>query len=346
MPDADAEVRVTGTFRGTKAAELAVVERGGFVESRHLGSAAVVDAEGELLLDLGDARAPVLGRSTLKFLQALASQEAGAELHGEHLAIACASHAGTPLHIALVRDILGRAHLDERSLACPAAWPNDSASRDALIRANEPSASIYMECSGKHAAMLLACVASGWDTTTYLDPAHPLQRLIAQTIERFCGERIMATTVDGCGAPAHATSLAGLARSMSKFVTSQPGSPFGIFRHAAEIASEVRAHGWTIDGPGRPNAVVIDQLGVIAKTGAEGIMLMAAPDGTAVAIKILDGNGRAATLVGLQLLIAAGSVSAADAQRVVPELHLELFGAGRPVGAVRLGRDVPTAITR
>ncbi|MEK8107682.1 asparaginase [Micromonospora sp. M12] len=33
-----------------------------------------------------------------------------------------------------------------------------------------------MNCSGKHAAMLVACVARSWSTHDYLDPEHPLQR--------------------------------------------------------------------------------------------------------------------------------------------------------------------------
>ncbi|MEJ7756649.1 MAG: asparaginase [Nocardioidaceae bacterium] len=30
-----------------------------------------------------------------------------------------------------------------------------------------------MDCSGKHAATLATCVAADWETTSYLDPAHP-----------------------------------------------------------------------------------------------------------------------------------------------------------------------------
>ena len=151
-----------GTFLGKDAVELATVTRNGFIESRHLGSAAVVDAEGRLLGALGDVETPVFPRSTLKFLQALASLEAGADLEGEALAIACASHQGSPSHIATVRTMLDRAGLSERALQCPPAWPYDRASRDALVRSGDPSSPIYMECSGKHAAMLMACVAAGW----------------------------------------------------------------------------------------------------------------------------------------------------------------------------------------
>lgn len=337
---------MAGTFLGKDSVELAIVTRGGFIESRHLGSAAVVDADGELLLSLGDVRTPVFPRSTLKFVQALASLEAGARLDGEHLAIACASHVGTPLHIALVRDVLGRAGLDESALQCPATWPADRACRDSLIRSGEPSAKVYMECSGKHAGFLAACSAAGWPVESYLHPDHPLQKLIRESLARFAGEQVSTTSVDGCGAPIHAISLAGLARAMSRFATSQASSPFGIFRNAAKIWQATLQHPWTIAGNGRPDSVVIEELGVLAKTGAEGVLVLVAPDGTSVALKALDGSTRAIMLPGLQLLVATGAVDPARAEAVLPKLRLGITGGGQTVGGIMLGSDIPSVIDR
>ena len=59
-------------------------------------------------------------------------------------------------------------------------------------------------CSGKHAAKLVTCVTAGWDTASYLDAGHPLQLGIIEQIERLGSAPITATSVDGCGAPAHA----------------------------------------------------------------------------------------------------------------------------------------------
>lgn len=334
------------TFSGTSAVELAVVQRSGFVESRHLGAAAVVNAEGDVIYALGDVTSPVFARSTLKPLQALAALEAGARLAGEHLAVACASHVGTALHAALVRDVLQQCGLSEHALGCPPAWPLDRASRDSLIRSGEPSNRIFMECSGKHAAFLAACVAAGWPLDSYLQPDHPLQKLVRDTIARFAGEQVRFSGVDGCGAPVHAVSLAGLARSMSRFATSQPSSPFAIFRHAAQIWDAVRQHPTTMQGTGEPDSVVIEDLGVFSKSGAEGMQILVAPDGTAVAIKMLDGSNRAGMLVGLQLLLAAGAIDATAAQSVLPKLGLAVHGGGTPVGGVQLGADVPNTISR
>ena len=138
--------------------ELAVVERSGLIESRHLGAAIVLEADGSERV-LGDVDALIYPRSTLKLMQAVAVQRLGATLDGVELVLSAASHVGTPAHVDAVRAILGRAGLDEGALACPVSWPADAPSRRAASAAER----VTMGCSGKHAAFLLACV--GQDIT-------------------------------------------------------------------------------------------------------------------------------------------------------------------------------------
>ncbi|MBU4466068.1 MAG: asparaginase [Actinobacteria bacterium] len=323
------------TFAVTQAVELAVVERSGFVESRHAGSAIVLAPDGTVVRELGEPGALILPRSSLKPLQALACLTANAPLEGEQLAISTASHAGTDRHVAVVRDILATAGLGEEALGCPAAWPFDQATRDEMVRDHAEPARIRMTCSGKHAAMLLTCVVNGWDTATYLETSHPLQAHIRDVVERLSGERAAATAIDGCGAPVYAMTLAGLARAVSRVGTSSASSPFALHRHAGSLVRAVREHPWAIDGSGRADTVVIERLGVFAKFGAEGIMIMVAPDGTTVALKILDGSGRAATAVALRLLENVGALSSAEVADALALLPLSVQGGGRDVGTIR-----------
>ena len=146
------------TFAVADAVELAVVERSGFVESRHTGAAIVLDPDGTPIATLGDVDSPILPRSSLKPLQALACLTAGAPLEGERLALATASHSGTDRHVAVVRDILDAAGLGEDALGCPPAWPGDRPRATSSSATAAAPARIRMNCSGKHAAMLLACV--------------------------------------------------------------------------------------------------------------------------------------------------------------------------------------------
>lgn len=323
------------TFPVAASVELAVVERSGFIESRHAGAAIVIAPDGVTARTLGDVEQPILPRSSMKPMQALGCLTAGASLDGERLGLATASHSGTERHVAAVRGILEAAGLDESALACPAAWPEDRATRDSLVRELLGPERVYMNCSGKHAAMLLTCRTNGWDTATYLDPAHPLQVHIRELVERLTGTKTYATAIDGCGAPVYAMTLSGLARAIQRIGTSSERSPFALHRAAGALVRAVREHPWTIQGPGLPDTLAVEKLGVFAKTGAEGVCVMVAPDGTTVALKMLDGSGRAAAVTALALLTQAGSLPAPQVARVIAELPLTVSGGGQKVGVIR-----------
>ncbi|WP_312171965.1 asparaginase [Microbacterium sp.] len=322
------------------AVELAVVERSGFVESRHAGAAVVLSPDGDVIARHGNTDALILPRSSLKPLQAVACITAGAVLEGEQLALSTASHSGTDRHASVVRDMLTEGGLTEDHLGCPPAWPTDTATRDEMVREHVAQARIRMNCSGKHAAMLRACVATGWPTDGYLDVAHPLQVHIRDVIERLTGEKIAHTAIDGCGAPVYALTLTGLARAIHRIGTASDRSPFALHRVAGSLVRAVREHPWTIEGPGRPDSIAIEKLGVFAKGGAEGIMVMVAPNGTTVALKMLDGASRASTIVAATLLARAGALSDADVATLAAALPLDVLGGGEVVGAVHPGSGI------
>jgi L-asparaginase II len=282
---------MTGPLDAAGSVELAVAWRSGWPESRHLGAAVLVDADGAIVRALGDPDALVYPRSALKLVQATAVELLGVVFDDQQTVLSAASHAGTPAHVSVVERMLADAGLDEGALRCPADWPGDPAARRA---ASEPRR-ITMNCSGKHAGFLAACVAHGWDTESYLDPAHPLQRHVVETVERTAGESIAHLGVDGCGAPVPVLSLAGLARSASH--TARAGTTLG---------DAILREPWAIDGPGRSNTVTIERSGLVAKLGAEGVLVLVTPGGEAVAVKSLDGAHRATTLVGLELLVREG----------------------------------------
>ena len=324
-----------GTFSIADSVELAVVERGGFIESRHAGSAVVLSPDGEVVRALGDVRSPIFPRSCLKPFQAVAVMTSGVNLRGEDAAISTASHSGTAAHVALVRGLLDRASLPVSVLGCPPAAPSDQAARDQLARSGGARERVYMNCSGKHAAMLLACVANDWPLEGYLDPEHPLQKCVLDVIERFTGERPAATAVDGCGAPVHAISLNALARGIQKITTAATASSFALYREAAALTEAARANPWAVGGPGQPDTIAMERLGVFAKIGAEGIMVMTAPNGTTTALKVLDGSSRASTIIALRLLAEAGAVEHDAVDAVQTELDLWVMGGERRVGQIR-----------
>lgn len=318
-------------------AELAVVTRSGLIESRHFGSLVAVDPSGAPLLELGLPDAVVLPRSTVKPLQALACLTAGAPLAGPELAIAAGSHTGEDEHVRVVRAILERAGLDESALGCPVDRPEDEGTFERLVRAGEPRARIRMNCSGKHAAMLLACAVNGWSTHDYLETAHPLQQHVRSTMAELTGVPVGLDAIDGCGAPLFGTTVRGVAQAFRALVQADADSPAGL------VAAAMREHPFYVGGSGHQNSTLMETVpGALAKGGAEGVIGVAAADGTAVSMKIVDGSPRATTLLALRVLEALGTnVSGATALTDLPVL-----GGGVPVGSIEVGHDLATALER
>jgi L-asparaginase II len=310
---------------------VAEVVRSGFVEGHHYGSVVALAADGSVEFAVGDVESPVLPRSCNKLMQAIAMVECGYPLRGELLALAGASHSGEPFHLEAVRRILDSAGLDEAALQTPPDYPLDDQARDELLRAGGEKSSLAMNCSGKHAAMLATCLVNGWDTATYLDPDHPLQKAIMTTFAALTGDDVDTVAVDGCGAPLLSTSLVGLARGFRAVATASEGP-------AAEVARAYREQPEYASGSRRDEAKLIRAVpGLIGKAGAESCYAVALPDGRAVALKVDDGAARARPIVMAAALERLGipDEPGVDGGAVRETGRHVLLGGGRPVGEIR-----------
>lgn len=344
QPSRPQPTQPTATFAVGEAEELVHVVRNGFIESRSIGSAVVTAPDGSVLASLGHPAAPIYPRSTLKPLQAIASLRHGARLVDEQVALACGSHRGTARHRQTAATILSYAGLDETFLQCPPAWPADPAGLLEMAQDAGPGGPLQTplayNCSGKHAGFLSAAKHGGHDVGTYLDPENPVQREVAAVLEEYCGEPVAHWGVDGCGAPAPVLSLTGLARGIGRVAAAPLRRDAEV--HAAAVATAMLDHPWAVHGETNTNTVVIRELGVLAKLGADGVMVMAAGDGTSVAVKALDGGTRAGNLVALVLLaqFAPEQVDLDALPGVLDSVAPKILGRGTPVGRVQLARPV------
>ncbi|GAA4505293.1 asparaginase [Actinoallomurus oryzae] len=299
---------------------LVEVERSGFVESRHRGSVIALDADGSPALSLGSPDEPVFPRSANKPLQAVAMVRHGLGLENELLALAAASHSGEDFHVEGAQKILAGAGLTADALRCPAQWPLDI--ELAVVR---EKSRLRMNCSGKHAAMLATCVVNGWPTGSYLSPEHPLQVAVRETVEELTGEQVVATGVDGCGAPLFAFGLTGLSRAFRALVLADPGTP------ERRVADAMRAYPEWTSGTDREERRLMDAVpGLLVKCGAEGIDAFALADGRAGAIKIDDGAMRARTPATVATLRALGVDGALGELSTLP-----VHGGDSVVGEIR-----------
>jgi L-asparaginase II len=310
---------------------IAEIVRSGFTEGHHYGSFVALDPAGAVVEARGDVSAPILPRSCNKPLQAVGMLHAGLDLDGELLALACASHSGEPFHVDGVRRILAGAGLAEDALQTPPDFPLDDTAREQVIRDGGHRAPVLMNCSGKHAAMLATCVANGWDTATYRDPAHPLQQAITGTFADLTGEPVEHVAVDGCGAPLLSTSLTGLARAFGRVATASDGPE-------RRVAAAIRSHPEYVSGTTRDELLLLRSIpGAIGKAGAESCYAVALPDGRAFALKTDDGAARARPVVMAALLERLGvSVEdGVDTAAVRRSGEAPLLGGGLPVGEIR-----------
>jgi L-asparaginase II len=300
-------------------AVLAEYVRDGVVESVHRGYLLALNADGSVNLALGDSEHLIFPRSTVKSIQGAAMVRAGLKLEPRLLALGCSSHSGSDEHIAAVREILALAKLEESALQCMLDKPLGEAERRAW--GDAPATRIAMNCSGKHAAMLLTCVTNSWPIENYLDAAHPLQIAIKNELESLAGEKITLTSTDGCGAPLFLISLAGLARAIRAVtISSDPVHQ--------SVMSAARQFPKMVAGMGRLTTQMIEAVpGLYMKDGAEAVEVASMPDGRTLVFKVSDGSLRPFRVLVHAGLKKLGIDSPYEAENVL--------GGSAIIGAIR-----------
>jgi L-asparaginase len=291
--------------------------RDGIVESRHRVHAVVCDGRGRVLMRAGDPQLLSFVRSSLKPFQAtvfVGSGAADACGCGERgLAIACASHAGTPAHAREAFRLLWGAEIEPEQLQCPIPACGTSA--------------LEHNCSGKHAAFLATCKRLGWSSESYLQSEHPLQQEVLKRVAELLAlppaELLVAR--DDCGAPTLQLQLAQMA-----LLYAHLGS--GEQPDLERLLRAMLNHPELVAGEGRFDTELMRQGHgqVLSKGGAEGIQCLSrVGDGLGLAIKVEDGAARAKHAVALHLLeqldwLTPEALGDLRGQFLEPAPHLQL----------------------
>lgn len=305
---------------------LARVVRNGLVEAEHDGAVCAVDVDGRLVASSGDLERPFYLRSAAKPFQATVSQEQGADLSLPQMALACASHGGQPVHIAVVRSMLAEVGLNESALRCPPAWPFGVGAQEQLVATGhrEPRA-IWHNCSGKHAAMLRACVAAGWPTQTYLDADHPLQQRIAGTMHDVLGATHGPVGIDGCGVPAFRGTVRSMAKAYARLAGDSRFSLAWVAMHSRPALTSDQS---------QPAAHIATWVDAAAKHGAEACLGVAVRDRLGMAAKVWDGSPRAVGVGMVAALDQLGLISPPARESMREISHPPVLGGGKPQGAI------------
>ena len=284
---------------------LVELTRGGLVESVHTGALVVARPNGEAVVSIGDGARPVFPRSAIKALQAVPLLETGAaDAYGfgdAEIALACASHSGTPAHADLARAMLAAAKRGPDDLACGAHAPSHEASARVLAATGQAPSALHNNCSGKHSGMVCTCTHTKDPVTGYLDVRHPHQQRIAKVLHAFCGDGFVAARfgIDGCSAPNWAIPVSDLARAFAVYISGHGLAP-ARRRVTERIAKACMARPDMVAGPERLDTNAMSALPgkLFMKTGAEGVYCGAFLEhGLGFALKIDDGNKRAAEAI-------------------------------------------------
>ncbi|WP_137872940.1 asparaginase [Rhodococcus sp. Q] len=308
--------------------ELVEVVRSGFRECVHRGSLVVLDPSGETLLAVGEVNTPIFPRSANKPLQTVAMLRNGfVPADSREVALATSSHGGEPEHVAGVLGLLERNGLTERELRCPPDLPWNDIARARVLAVGGSPRRVFMNCSGKHAAMVAVCAARDWPLESYLDAAHPLQQEIQETIADLSGEDEYELGIDGCGLPIVPLSLTALARAFARLVTGAPDTA------ERTVADAVREHPWQVSGTGLDDERLMSTVpGLLCKVGADGVHAGALPDGRAFALKIDDGSERARIPLTAAILHRIGVEWTEDLAELA---SAPVLGGGVRVGTIR-----------
>ena len=320
------------------------VLRGPVVESRHRLHCAAVDPAGRLVAGTGAPDFATTFRSSAKPFQLLPLVERGiADRLGctqEELAIMAASHTGSRHHLELVQGLLDRIGRTAADLACGYHEPADPESLEDVRHHPEKRSALYNNCSGKHAGMIALALAEGWPVEGYHRPEHPLQQLKRRTVAECCAvaPESMAVAVDGCSVSVFGLPLSAMARGYARFAEAMARGGDARAQALGRIGRAMASFPRVVEGEGRLATAIVEasQGRVVAKGGAEGLLLVADPGRSlGVALKCEDGANRAMGPAAVAVLEHLGVLTGKEVTMLAEHHHpVVKNAAGLDVGTI------------
>ena len=309
--------------------------RGERPESVHFGAIAVADPAGNLFAWYGDPLVETYLRSSAKPLQAIPLVEMGGEerfqMTDAELAVTCASHSGTDIHLRTIYELQTKIGISKDDLQCGTHQPFDTATRAILRDRGEQPITNHHNCSGKHTGMLGQARLMDADLEDYTEIDHPVQQNILSVISEIC--QIPANRIhigrDGCSVPAFSMPLIHAAWGWAR-LSDPAGLPLNIRKACKRITTAMQNEPFMVAGPDRIDTVIMQSLpgGIISKAGAEAYQAFSIPEGAlnkdspalGVVIKISDGDLRkqARRAVYMEVLKQLKLISS-DQQKILSE---------------------------
>ena len=287
----------------TTSAPLLELTRGAIVEATHNGNIAVVTADGSLIKSHGDPYTVAFLRSSAKPFQVLPFVEAGGVEHynytQQELAISCASHETSQMHLNIIEALQRKVGIAETYLQCGPHLPGDAHKLREVVQQNISPTPNFNNCSGKHTSMLAFAKMRGLPLEHYLANDHPIQQDILKTIAEMCSiqAKDIQLGIDGCSAPNFALPLFNAALGIARLCDPRDLSAS---RAAAckKVTTAMTAHPEMVGNDGEFDTELMRVCAgkIITKRGAEGFQIVGIMPGVihergvGIAIKVTDGD--------------------------------------------------------
>ena len=274
--------------------------RGSTLESEHKILCSISSFKNKLL-ETTKGNALFFPRSSIKVFQAIPFASSGAidkfKLNKKQIALSCSSHNSEEFHINQIKNWIKKCNLKVSHLKCGSHLPLDEVSKYRLIKNNNFPNALNNNCSGKHLAMLSACLANNKEKGKYLEFNHHHQKKIREIINLFIEAKIRKINygIDGCGAPQYSLSYNNIINALKNLIRSY-NNKFEFFNETNILIRSILNYPKFIGGTHNldSNLIKISNKKLFCKGGAEGVFLFAHLETKIVGVlKVKDGNSRA-----------------------------------------------------
>ncbi len=296
--------------------------RGDTLDLIRFGHLVIVNERGDAVFSLGEPDTPVFCRSASKPIQALPVIARGLDkrygITDEESAIFAASHMGEEFHVRALESIFKKTGFAEDMLIMKPCAPASSAANEARLRANLPVRKFYHNCSGKHAALLIAQRALGGAPEDYWKLGSVVQVEVERTVKALSETDETAIGVDGCGVPVFAVPLKHIAIAYKNLACIDTIKDGALQEAAAAFIPRMHKYPHMISGTNKLCTILNSDENLVAKFGANGVYgLGLKKQRLGVAIKVLDGSIHALPLLLLEALKALNALAPETEERLL-----------------------------
>ncbi len=302
--------------------------RGELLDLIHEGYICVVDENSNVIKSAGNPEAVVYYRSASKPFQALPVIARGLdEKYGiteEESVLFSGSHLGESFHVAAIRSMFQKAHMNLEDLVMKPAEPGSREANEERIRRGLPKEKIYHNCSGKHTgAMLLQKELDPEHIRDYWKVESAAQQEILRSIavlSEYPKEKVQIG-IDGCGVPVFAVPMRNIAAAFKNIACIDTIKDEPLRLAAERYIPRIHRYPLMMRGTGYLCSLINYDENLVAKGGANGVYgIGLKKERIGISLKLKDGTEAVWPLVIREIFRQIGYYNA-DTFRMLESLN-------------------------